>query len=162
VKLLDIDGLVREDEANRILVVKFDVFSVEGDSGEIAIHSPARGMEEWTVKIKRSSDGGVAAELGTEIGVPKRVEIKLIHAEREIGGIAVAQLDVTADEQRTALQVGIAVELKSAALGNGLQIQVAGEFVIEGEVADVNSGIDDGCIQRAGGFEGKIGAAFDG
>jgi len=34
--------------------------------------------------------------------------------------------------------------------------------VIEREVADVNQGINDGRIRRAGGFEGEIGAAFDG
>jgi hypothetical protein len=89
VELLKVDGLVGDDEANGILIVEFDVFEVEGESGEIAVNSPARGRAERTAEIEITGDDGVSGKLGAEIGVPEGAEIKLIHAEREIGGIVV-------------------------------------------------------------------------
>ena len=38
------------------------------------------------------------------------------------------------------------------------QIQIAGEFVIQGKVADVNHGIDHGSIERPGALQRKVGA----
>ena len=58
--------------------------------------------------------------------------------------------------------MGIAGEMKFAALSNGLQIEFAGEFVIEREIADVDVGIDGGRIGSAGAFENEVGASFDG
>ena len=161
VELLDVNRFVREDEANGILVVKLDVFEIEGEGGKIAVESPARGVEERAVKLKRACDGRMPAELSAKIGVPEGIEIELIHAERKIGGIAATQPDVSVDLERAALEVGVADELKSVSLRAGLQIEIAGKFVIEGEIADVDIGIDHWRFGCAGGFEVEIGAAFE-
>ncbi|MGO9165787.1 MAG: hypothetical protein ACLP56_02835 [Candidatus Sulfotelmatobacter sp.] len=98
VELLDVQGLVREGEADRILIMEFDVFKVERESGEVPVKSPERGMAEWTAEIDGAGGGGRSGELGSEIEMPEGVEIKLIHAKREVDGIVIAQLDIAADE----------------------------------------------------------------
>ena len=60
------------------------------------------------------------------------------------------------------LELRIASEMKFAALRDGLQVEFAGEFVIESEVPDVDIRIDERRVGGAGAFEDKIGASFDG
>ncbi|MGO9165788.1 MAG: hypothetical protein ACLP56_02840 [Candidatus Sulfotelmatobacter sp.] len=52
--------------------------------------------------------------------------------------------------------------MKLAALGDGLQVEVAGKFVIEGEIAEVDVRVDSGRVRCAGSFEEEVGAPFDG
>src|ERR1700689_4145254 len=87
VELLNIENLVGDREPNGILIVEFDVLVVEGKSGEIATHGPSCGLEQLAVKIEYTGHRGVSGKLSAEIGMPKRVEINLIHTERKIGGI---------------------------------------------------------------------------
>ena len=56
----------------------------------------------------------------------------------------------------------IASEMQFAALSNGLQVDVASEFAIEGQVPDVDVRIDGRCVWRAGALEDEVGASFDG
>ena len=98
VELLDVDRLVGEREANGILIVDLYIFDVEGESGQVAVESPLPGLAEWTAQIERAGDGGMSRELAAEIGAPESVEIELIHLERKVGGIVIAQLNVAADQ----------------------------------------------------------------
>ena len=58
------------------------------------------------------------------------------------------------------LKLGIAGNVKLAALRDSLQIQFAGQFVIESEVPNVNIRIDGRRFRSARAFEDKVGASL--
>ena len=70
VELLEVHGLVRKYQSDGITVADFDVFYVKRNGGEVAIHCPARGLEEWTVKIESTVDGRRSGKVRAQIGVP--------------------------------------------------------------------------------------------
>ena len=57
--------------------------------------------------------------------------------------------------------MGIAGEMKLGALSDGLQVEVAGEFMIESKVANVDFRIDGGGAGSTRAFENEVGAPFD-
>ena len=60
---------------------------------------PAGRLEERTVESEIAGYRGLSGKLGAEVSVPEGIEIELIHAERKISRIVIAQLDVSAHEQ---------------------------------------------------------------
>lgn len=57
--------------------------------------------------------------------------------------------------------MGISRELKLAALSDPLQVEFAGELVIEREVVDMEVQVNGGRIRRARALEDEVGASFD-
>ena len=69
-------------------------------------------------------------------------------------------MPLTSNEPRW--KCGIASELQFATLGDGVQIEVTHEFVIECEIANVDVRIDGWRVRSAGAFKSEVGASFDG
>ena len=137
-----------------------NVFDVEVKGCQLAVERPLPGVAEWTTYIERASHDGMSGDPAAQIRVPQGVKIELVHLKREVGGIAIAQLHVAANQQRTMLQVGIARHMQGAALSKGLQVQITLEFMIQGQITDVNVRIDGRCSRSAGAFEDEVSAPF--
>ena len=104
----------------------------------------------------------MSGELVAEIGVPQEIKIELIHLQRNVGGVAVAHLDMPANEQRTVLQLGSTAKLQITTLADGSQIKASHEFVIECELAEMNVSIDGGRLRCPGCLKAEVGTAFEG
>jgi len=95
-QLLDVDGLIREGEADGILAVELDVLYIEHKRCEMAVECPSRRLAERAVKVERTGNSGMACKTAAEVGAPENIKIQLVHAKRELGRIVVAQLNVAA------------------------------------------------------------------
>src|ERR1700688_836586 len=151
-----------EREANWILILHFHMFDIERQSGQGPVENPLIGLTKRTAQFERTGDGRVAGGLAAQIMAPKRIEIKLIHLKRQVSRITIAQLNVPTEQQRTLLQMRITGDMKLASLRDRLQVEFAGEFMIESQVAHMDIRIDGRSFGSAGAFEDEIGAAFHG
>ena len=68
--------------------------------------------------------------------------------------------DAALDGKRAVRKFGVPAQVQFAILRRGFKIQSAREFVIEREVAHVNSGVDHRRIERARSLQRKVGAAL--
>src|ERR1700730_1767952 len=98
-ELLNVHRAVGDGEANGILVMNFDVFNVERKSSEGAAENPLAWGTERAAQVERTCDRGVSGEFAMKIRKPERIKIELIHFERKVGRITIAQLNVAVDQQ---------------------------------------------------------------
>src|ERR1700688_4129487 len=128
--LLNIHRLMGEREANRILIMHFEMIDIERASGKSAVDNPQVRMTERAVNIQRTIRYGITCRFAAKVMSPKRIKTQLIDLKRKIRGIAVAQLYISSQQPGAVLQVRISRYLKLAALSDGLKVEPAGVFVV--------------------------------
>ena len=116
---------------------------------------PLPRITQRSLHRHRTAHRGVPGKLLAQISAPQGVEIDMIGLRRDVRGIVAVHADGAFHGKRALAEIrSCPLTRSSPSLRCRFEIKLAGELVVEREVADVHCGVDHRGSERSGRLAG--------
>ncbi len=112
--------------------------------------------------MKLTFERRLAGDFSWKVNTQQRIDVEIVEGEIEIGRKIVLQADAALHGEIGFIEVGVRGELEFAALGDGVEIEISRALLVEGQVFEMEVGLDRWLLEGAAGAQREVGDSIGG
>ena len=142
------------------IVAQFDVFHVRVKLSQISHDVQFARPSKRSVQLQVTADGRMAGDPPLQVGSQQRVNVELIEMQVYGRWPVTTQMNIAVDGQFCLPELRLPGKAQICSLCHCIHREVAGALVIEGEVVQLDSCCNSGCISCSRTDSGEVHATF--